>query len=274
MARTHRVRIGLLAAALAFALAARADQPLPKQLENSSVVEHLGAPVDLNLTFVAEDGRVVRLGDYFKKGRPVLLDLVYYSCPMLCNLVLNAQTSAMREISWTPGKEYEVVTISIDPSETHDLAREKKAAYLASYERQTAGWHFLTDHNGNVKRLAGQVGFGYTYDQASGQYAHQAAIMMLTPEGRVSRYLYGINFQPRDLRLALAEASKGKFTVSLDRLLLFCYHYDPAARSYVPFATNIMKAGGVLVVLALGLFLWRMWRRERARASRTEALPA
>ena len=121
---------------------------------------------------------------------------------MLCNLVLNAQTSAMREIPWTPGREYEVVTISIDPTETFELARQKKAAYLASYERQTAGWHFLTDHEGNVKKLADQVGFHYTYDENTRQYAHQAAIMILTPDGKVSRYLYGIDFRPRDLRLA------------------------------------------------------------------------
>ncbi len=269
-----RIRlVSLLAAALA-AATVQAEQPLPKPLENAGVTERLGSAVDLNLTFVAEDGRVVRLGDFFKNDRPVLLDLVYYSCPMLCNLVLNAQTSAMRELPWTPGSEYEVVTISIDPGETHELARAKKASYLASFDRPAPGWHFLTDHQGNVRRLAEQVGFGYTYDEASRQYAHQAVIMMLTPQGRVSRYLYGINFQPRDLRLALAEAAKGKFTLSLDRLLLFCYHYDPAARSYVPFATNFMRAGGVLVVLVLGGFLWRMWRRERAGNNSAEALTA
>jgi len=269
-----RIRLASLLAAALAAATLQAEQPLPKPLENARVTERLGAAVDLNLTFVAEDGRIVRLGDYFKKDRPVLLDLVYYSCPMLCNLVLNAQTSAMRELAWTPGSEYEVVTISIDPGETHDLARAKKASYLASYERPTSGWHFLTDHDGNVKRLAEQVGFGYAYDETIRQYAHQAAIMMLTPEGRVARYLYGINFQPRDLRLALTEAAKGKLTLSLDRLLLFCYHYDPTARSYVPFATNFMRAGGLLVVLVLGGFLWRMWRRERAGKRSAEALTA
>ncbi len=269
-----RIRlVSLLAAALAAAVV-QAEQPLPKPLENAGVTERLGAAVDLDLTFVAEDGRIVRLGDYFKKDRPVLLDLVYYSCPMLCNLVLNAQTSAMRELPWTPGGEYEVVTISIDPGETHELARAKKASYLASFDRPAPGWHFLTDYQGNVRRLAEQGGFGYTYDEASRQYAHQAVIMMLTPQGRVSRYLYGINFQPRDLRLALTEAAKGRFTLSMDRLLLFCYHYDPAARSYVPFATNFMRAGGVLVVLVLGGFLWRMWRRERAGKNPAEALTA
>jgi len=264
----------LFALTLAMALAASAEQPLPRQLENAGVTERLGSAVDLNLTFIAENGRSVRLGDFFRKERPVILDLVYYSCPMLCNLVLNSQTSAMREMPWTPGSEYEVVTISIDPSETFDLARQKKATYLSSYEREAPGWHFLTEHDGNAKKLADQVGFHYTYDESTRQYAHQAAIMILTPDGKVSRYLYGIDFRPRDLRLALTEASQGKFKLSVDRLLLFCFHYDPTARSYVPFATNLMKAGGLLVVTALGLFLWRMWRRERAVTVRQEAAQA
>jgi len=265
-------------AALAFVLgisgAARADQPLPRQLENVGVEERLGRPVDLSLSFIAENGYPVKLGDFFHDGRPVILDLVYYSCPMLCNLVLNSQTSAMREIPWTPGKEYEVVTISIDPTETFELARHKKATYLASYERQTSGWHFLTDHDGNVKKLADQVGFHYTYDEKTGQYAHQAAIMILTPNGEVSRYLYGIDIHPRDLRLAMAEASQGKFSLSVDRLLLFCYHYDPLTRSYVPFATNLMKVGGALTILVVGLFLLRLWRRERVTAAPRGALEA
>lgn len=267
---------GLLAASALFTGAAGigAEQPLPKQLEHAGVQEHLGRAVDLDLTFIAENGHPVRLGEFFRQGRPVILDLVYYSCPMLCNLVLNSQTSAMRQIPWNPGKEYEVVTISIDPTETFDLARQKKAAYLASYDRQTSGWHFLTDHQGNVKKLAEQVGFGYTYDEATRQYAHQAVIMILTPEGKVSRYLYGIDFRPRDLRLALTEASAGKFSLSVDRLLLFCFHYDPLARSYVPFAVNLMKAGGFLVMTLLGFFLWRMWRRERLRNTPREALGA
>ena len=270
----NRIDVRFAALALGMALVAVAEQPLPRQLEQVGVTEHLGGAVDSSLTFVDESGRVVKLGDYFHQGRPVILDLVYYSCPMLCNLVLNSQTSAMREMPWTPGDQYEVVTISIDPTETAELAREKKATYLASFERQAPGWHFLTDHRGNVKKLADQVGFHYTYDQNTGQYAHQAVIMMLTPDGRVSRYLYGIDFRSRDLRLALTEASQGKFNLSLDRLLLFCYHYDPHARSYVPFAANLMKAGGVLVMAALGLFLWRMWRRERAVATRQEAAHA
>ncbi len=272
--RLSRLFALLPAVLLGLALAARADQPLPRQLEKVGVEEHLGRAVDMNLSFIAENGYPVKLGDFFHEGRPVILDLVYYSCPMLCNLVLNSQTSAMREIPWTPGREYEVVTISIDPTETFELARQKKATYLASYERQTSGWHFLTDHDGNAKKLAEQVGFHYTYDEAAHQYAHQAAIMILTPDGKLSRYLYGIDFRPRDLRLALTEASQGKSSLSVDRLLLFCYHYDPQARAYVLFATNLMKAGGALTILVLGLFLWRLWRRDRVRTAPRGALEA
>ena len=214
-----------------------------------------------------EDGYQVPLKQYFHKGQPVLLNLVYYPCPMLCNLMLNGQTSTLREIPWTPGKEFEIVTISIDPTETFELAAQKKAAYLASYERPAPGWHFLADHDGNAKKLADQVGFHYRYDDQTGQYAHAAVIMFLTPEGKVSRYLYGIQFKARDLRLALTEASQAKFGLSVDRLLLYCFHYDPQARGYVLFATNVMRGGGVLTVLILGFVLWRMWRFEKRLAA-------
>ncbi len=239
-----------------------AEQALPPELQGVGIDEKLGWPIDLNLTFIAENGYPIALKEFFHKDRPVILNLVYYSCPMLCNLVLNGQTAALREIPWTPGKEFEVVTISIDPTETFNLAQQKRAVYLESYGRASTGWHFLTDRDGNAKRLAEQVGFHYRYDEKTSQFAHAAAIMVLTPEGKVSRYLYGIRFSPRDLRLALTEAAESKFGLS-DRLLLFCFHYDPQARGYVLFATNFMRAGGALTVLALGLALFRLWRRER-----------
>ena len=258
-----RSRAALLILAAGLAVSARAEQPLPPQLEGVGVTEQLGHKVDLNLTFVDESARVVKLGDFFHSGRPVILDLVYYSCPMLCTLVLNGQAAAVGKLPWTPGQEYEIVTISIDPTETPELARQKKAAYVEQLGRGGAGWHFLTDLDGHVKQLAQQVGWHYKYDDKIRQYAHQAAIMILAPDGEVSRYLYGIEFEPRDLRLSLTEASKGKFTLSLDRLLLFCYHYDPEARSYVLFATNLMRWAGVLIVSVMAFVLWRLWRRER-----------
>jgi protein SCO1/2 len=182
---------------------------------------------------------------------------------MLCNLVLNGQTSVLREIPWTPGEEFEIVTISIDPTEMFNLAVRKKQMYLDSYGKPAPGWHFLTDHNGNVKKLAEQVGFHYRYDEKQQQYAHAAGIMFLTPEGKVSRYLYGIKFRARDVRLALTEASESKLGVTVDKILLFCFHYDPAARSYVLFARNLMRGGGALSVLIFGVILFRLWRGER-----------
>ena len=182
---------------------------------------------------------------------------------MLCNLVLNAQVSVLKQLAWSPGKEFDIVTISIDPSETIEMAEEKKAAYLSNFDRPIGGgWHFLVDHNENVKKLAAQVGFRYNFDENQQQYAHSAAIMVLTPKGLVSRYLYGIKFPERDLRLALTEASENKFGMSFEKLLLMCYHYDPSAKSYVLFATNFMRFGGLLIVLILGSWLYRQWRQE------------
>ncbi len=236
---------------------------LPREMNGVGIEEQLGKSVDLNLTFVAEGGKVRKLGDYFSSERPVILNLVYYRCPMLCNLTLNAQVNVLKELAWSPGKEFDVVTISIDPTETSEMAQEKKAAYMSNFDRPVSGgWHFLVDHSGNVKKLAAQVGFKYNYDPAQKQYAHSAAIMVLTPKGMISRYLYGIKFKERDLRLALTEASDNKFGVSFEKIMLMCFHYDPSAKSYVLFATNAMRLGGLLVVLALGTFLFRFWREE------------
>jgi protein SCO1/2 len=238
----------------------------PKELEEVGVTEHLNEQVDLNLTFIAEDGYPHALKEYFHAGRPVVLNLVYYTCKMLCNVVLNAQVQSLRKIDWTPGEQYEIVTVSIDPAENFQLAREKKASYLESFGRPAPGWHFLADNGGNVRALARQVGFGYKFDEGTAQYAHPAVVFVLTPEGKVSRYLYGVQFKPLDVRLALTEASQGKFGVT-DRILLFCYHYDPAAKGYVPFAQNIMKSGGILTVLLMSFILYRLWRRERIQAA-------
>lgn len=251
-----------LALSLLLATAVTAQNRLPDELEGVGIEEKIGQTVDLNLEFIAENGYPVRLAEFFGKGRPVILNLVYYSCPSLCNLILNGQTDALREIPGSPGKDFEIVTVSIDPSETFDLARRKRAAYLESYGRPAPGWHFLTDHQNNVKKLAEQVGFHYRYDERRREYAHAAAIMILTPEGKVARYLYGVRFKPLDLRLALAEAAQSRGGLSRDRLMLFCYRYDPQARSYVLFATNFMRAGAILTTLVLAIVLVRLWRRE------------
>jgi len=235
----------------------------PPLLKSVGIDEKLGAQVDLSLVFTDENGSPVALRDYFHPGRPVILNLVYYTCPMLCSLILNGQVNTLKEIPWTPGNEYEVVTISIDPRDSSEIARQKKQGYLASFGRSAPGWHFLTDYKENVKRLAEQAGFRYEYDRAQKQYAHAAAIMILTPEGKMARYLYGVDFKPRDVRLALAEASQGRSSMALEKLLLFCYHYDPQANRYVLFAENVMRAGGILTILIVGFTLWRLFRNER-----------
>jgi protein SCO1/2 len=258
--------LALFAAFIALTTPALAGESerVPRELQGVDVIEHLGSKVDLDLTFVGEDGYPKPLRTYFQKGRPVILNLVYYNCPMLCNLVLNGQTAAMREMGWTPGKEYEVVTISIDPFEDYGMARSKKATYMASFEREAPGWHFLIDHQGNVAKLAQQVGFQYRRDDQTGQYAHASVIFVLSPEGKISRYLYGVKFRAFDVKLALSEAAEGK-TGLTQKLLLLCFHYDPASRSYAPYAMNIMRGGGVLMVLIMGTVLYRLFRRERDR---------
>lgn len=236
------------------------------QLAKVDIEEKLNTQVDLDLVFEDENGDEVKLGKFFHQGRPVILNLVYYECPQLCTLILNNQVNAMRELDWMPGKEYEIVTISIDPREHFGQAREKKASYLASYDRPAPGWHFLTDYRGNVKKLADSIGFYYTYDERIDQYAHAAGIMILTPEGRMSRYLYGIDYKAQDLRFGLAEAAENRITYAVEKILLFCYQYDPNANRYVLFATNFMKLGVVLSTALFGLFWWRMARKPEGGA--------
>jgi protein SCO1/2 len=239
------------------------SKTLPANLDGVGIDEHLGRTIDLDLSFINEDGQVVQLKEFFDKGRPVLLDLVYYTCPQLCTIILNGQASAMKQVPWIPGTEYEVVTVSIDPREDFNAAREKKASLLAAYGKPAPGWHFLVDHDNSAKKLAEQMGFHYRWDPQIGQFAHASAIMILTPAGKISRYLYGITFRPFDLRFALTEASENRTTLSVERVLLFCYHYDASEGKYVLFAENFMRAGGALTVLLLGWFLFRMIRSDK-----------
>jgi protein SCO1/2 len=275
--RTFAIPVALLALGASCAFAqykVRPDTPVsekdlanrvPAQLVGVGIEEHLGRPIDLDLAFNDENGRAIKLREFFNKGRPVILDLVYYTCPQLCSLILNRQVELMRQMPGVPGTDYEVVTISIDPRDTPEIAREKKASYLATYGKPAPGWHFLTDREDNAKRLAELVGYHYRWDPRIQQYAHLAGIMILTPEAKVARYLYGINYRAIDLRFGLAEAAQNRSTLTIDKILLFCYHYDPVENKYVMFATNFMKAGGVLTILILGYFLFRMIRIEQHR---------
>lgn len=268
----HHTSKAAIIAFVAVASCVAAEQPLPPQLDGVDVIEKLGRNVDLDLQFTAENGYEAPLRSFFHSGKPVILNLVYYTCPMLCNLVLNGQLAAIKDVAWTAGNEYEIVTISIDPNDNFGIASKKKALYLEEYGKNGSNWHFLTDYKGNVKKLAEQVGFRYRYDEKQQQYAHAAAIMFLTPDGRVSRYLYGVKFKSRDVRLALSEASEGKLGSAGDKILLFCFHYDPEARSYVPFARNIMRAGGVGIIVILGSILYFLWRGERRRSLAADQL--
>lgn len=236
----------------------------PREIQEVGLDEKLNTQVDPNLTFVDETGQTVALKDYFGKGRPVVLNLVYYSCPMLCGMVLQGVVASLKQVPYTPGQEIEVVTISFDPKETAALAAAKKNSIMQDYTRPGAdkGWHVLVDKDGNAQKLAAQVGFRFKWDDESKQFAHPSVTMILTPEGRMSRYLPGIDYAQRDMRLALAEASQGKIGTISDRFMLYCYKYDPAARSYVMAATTTMKLGGVLIVLVLGATLLFFWRRE------------
>jgi protein SCO1/2 len=253
------------------AVAQLADQ-VPPQLEEVGIEEHLDAKIPMNLEFRDEYGAVVTLGDYFDGEKPVILTLNYYKCPMLCGLQLNGLLDGLMELDWTPGQEFEMVTVSINPLETPALATEKKQNYMKRYERPSAakGWHFLTGREPEIRQLASTLGFGYTFDRKTGEYAHAAAIFVSTPDGRVARYLYGIEYPPRRLRLALLEASAGEIGTTIDQLILYCFHYDPSSRRYSPVAMNIMRLGGGATALILGLSLGGYWLREARRRKNSD----
>jgi protein SCO1/2 len=253
------------------ALAQLADQ-VPPQLEEVGVEEHLDAELPLDLEFRDEYGAVVTLGDFFDGVKPVILTLNYYKCPMLCGLQLNGLLDGLMELDWTPGQEFEMVTVSINPLETPALASEKKQNYMKRFGRPSAakGWHFLTGAEPEIRQLASTLGFGYTYDRSTGEYAHAAAIFVSTPDGRVARYLYGIEYPPKRLRLALLEASEGEIGNTIDQIILYCFHYDPSSRRYSPVAMNIMRLGGTATALIVGLTLGGYWLREARRRKKSD----
>ncbi|MBX9883632.1 MAG: SCO family protein [Novosphingobium sp.] len=252
--------------AVAACFVARAQPPssvAPAPLREITVVQKLNARVNPDLAFRDEHGNVVKLRGYFR--RPVVLALGYFECPMLCSMVLNGTFGAAKALSFRPGRDYDIVSVSIAPNETPELAEAKKASYLQRYGVAGAaeGWHFLTGEESQIRELARSVGFQYRWDEASRQYAHASAIMVLTPEGRVSRYFYGIEYAPRELRLALVEASAGRIGNPVDQLLLYCFHYDPATGKYGLVIMNALRIGGLLLLGALAAFYAVMWSRSR-----------
>jgi len=274
-------RVLALAALLAVAVPAQAQyatgpQQLsppslqqPEILKRVGIDQKIGQQLPLDMTFRDEAGREVRLGDFFGK-RPVVLALAYFDCPMLCTQVLNGMTAALKTLNFDAGRDYEVVVVSIDPRDTPRVAGDKKMAYVASYGRpQTAaGWHFLTGTESSITPVADALGFRYVYDPALKQYAHGAAIYVATPKGVVARYLLGIDFAPRDLRLSIVEASNNVLGTVTDRVLLLCYHYDPATGQYGAATINAVRIGFVATVTGFLVFLFVSLRRERQAAAR------
>jgi protein SCO1/2 len=244
--------------------------PLPAGLQGVTIEQNLNHQVPLDLVFRDEFGRALPLSTYFSGHKPVLLALVYYTCPMLCNLVLTGMESSLRAISLDPGRDFEVVAVSFDPHDTPEIAAAKRANYLQRYRRPNTanGWHFLTGDEASIQKLTSAVGFRYKLDPATGQYAHASAIMVLTPEGKLSRYFYGVEYAPRDVRLGLVEASQNKIGSPVDQILLFCYHYDPATGKYGAIAMNMLRFAGATFVLICGTFLFFAWRRDWRRDRR------
>jgi protein SCO1/2 len=237
----------------------------PGVLQEVGFDQHLGEAVPLDLAFTDETGRSVTLADYFGK-KPVVLSLVYYQCPMLCTISLNGLAGALEVLSFVPGQEFEVVTVSFDPKETPALAAAKKRAYMARYNRPQAhaGWHFLTGPKESVEALTRAVGFRYVWDEATKQFAHPAGLLVLTPEGKISHYLFGVEYAPKDLRLALVDAAGGKIGNVADQLLLYCYQYDPQTGRYSASILNVIRVAGALTVLGLGAFILTSTRKRRA----------
>lgn len=238
------------------------------ELMDIDIIEHLGDTLPLNLSFVDDNGNQVTLSDYFKGDKPVLLTLGYYECPMLCNLVFNGVSEGIKELGWVPGEKYEVVSVSIDPLETFELAADKKANYIKNLEmpEAAAGWHFLVTESENAKTLADAIGFEYYYVEDRDEYAHAAAAYLISPEGVISRYLYGIQYTGINLKLGLLEASEGKIGSTMDKILLYCFRYDPDAKGYVLFAQNAMKVGGVATVFLIALLVGSLYLKERLKA--------
>jgi protein SCO1/2 len=233
-------------------------------LKKIDVQEHPGDTLALGLTFIDENNRTVRLKDYFKSGRPVALTLAYYECPMLCTFVLNGLSKAVNAQSLVPGRDFNMLTISIDPREKPELAGAKEKNYRGGLTKKAGDscWTFLVGQQPNISTLARQLGFIYYYDQARKQYAHPAVVFILSGDGVISRYLYGIDYKPQDLRLGLLEAGQGKIGNTIDRIILYCYHYDPDSKGYVVFAGNVMRLGGIATVLLLAVTLIIFWRKE------------
>ena len=242
---------------------------LPDALQKIGIEQKLGAQMPLDTELKDEDGRTVKLGSYFNNGRPVILAFVYYECPMLCNQVLNGLTGSLKGIAFNAGKDFDVVAISFDARENDkpDLAKNKKASYIERYGRAGSenGWHFLTGTQGSIDKVTSAAGFSYKWDEKSEQFAHAAGIMIATPDGRLSRYFYGIDYSPKDVKFGLMESNENKVGNPAERLLLYCYHYDPATGKYGLAILRVMRLGGVLTLVGMAVMGFVFWRRNKRK---------
>lgn len=263
----------LIAASLAFTSAAKADpvqapdhtEEAPKRLKGVDLIEHLGENVPEKLAFTDQDGKAVTIGDYLHSDVPVVLTFNYSTCPMLCSLQLTAFVEGLKKLDFTVGKQFRIVTVLLDPKETNDSARRFRARYLGQYSRpgSESGWTFLRGSDENIRALAKSVGFAYNYNEARGEYIHPAVITLLSPQGKIARYLYGIEYPTKTLRLGLVEASEGRVGSSVDRLILYCFHYDSSEGRYAPVLTRIMQVGGAVSLVVFAAFLTLLIRRHK-----------
>jgi protein SCO1/2 len=243
---------------------------LPEPLKKVGIEQRLGESLPLDAVFKDENGREVKLAEYFSKGRPIVLALVYYECPMLCNQVLNGLTGSMKGVSLDAGKDYDVVAISFDARENDkpELAKNKKASYVERYGRPgtDAGFHFLTGSQESIDAVTKAAGFTYEWDEKSNQFAHASGVMIANPDGKLSRYLYGIDYSPKDLKFGIIESADNKIGSATDQLLLYCYHYDPSTGKYGFAVLSAMRVGGIVTLLGMGLMGFVFWRRNKNKA--------
>jgi len=242
---------------------------MPPALQNVGIEQKLDSQLPLDAEFKDENGKTVKLGEYFGKGRPVILAFVYYECPMLCNEVLNGLTGSLKGMTFDAGKEFDVVAISFDTRENEkaDLAKNKKASYLARYERKGAenGWHFLTGTQSEIDKAAQAAGFNYVYDEKTEQFAHAGGVMIVTPQGKLARYFYGIDYSPRDLKFGIMEAAEGRIGNPAEQLYLYCFHYDPSTGKYGLTILRVMRLAALATILGLGGMLFVFWRRNKRK---------
>jgi protein SCO1/2 len=246
---------------------AQMNREQPEALQGVGINEHLGDTVPLTAKFATSLGDSVSIADLLEDGKPVLLNPLYYDCPMLCGLVIDGVLDVANELVWSPGKDYTIISFSVDPSEDYTLAAEYKSRYIGQLNKPDAqdGWYFLTGKKSEIEKMITAVGFEVNEIEDTGEFAHAAAIMLLSPEGVITRYLYGIQYDEFNVRSALYEAADGKIGNTLTKVLMFCYQFDPNSNSYVPFAKNIMKLGGLATLIFLGIFMGLLWLREKRK---------